>query len=82
MLTQDVYGRFWNPGLRLGIVYGIIAGVLYAVLDYTLHNSETPERWLPMIAGFLILAPIAAASHAYAVGQRSQIKAQREENAS
>lgn len=81
MLTPDSSGRFWNAGLKIGIVYGVIAGILYAALDYALHNTETPERWLPMIAGFLILAPVAAASHAYSVGQRSQAKVEREDNA-
>ncbi|MCA9125469.1 MAG: hypothetical protein KDB22_00225 [Planctomycetales bacterium] len=74
MLTPDADGRVWNAGLKIGIIYGVIAGILYAVLDYALHNMDAPERWLPLIAGFLILAPVAAASHAYSVGQRSQTK--------
>lgn len=73
MLTPDSSGKLWNAGTKLGILYGIVAGILYAGLDFALHNSEAPERWLPLIAGFLILTPVAAASHAYSVGQRNQI---------
>ncbi len=78
MLTPDSNGKIWNPGIKLGTMYGILAGILVAALDYAVHNMETPP--VPLIYAFLVIAPIASASHAYALGQRRQVQTGQKED--
>ena len=72
MLTPDSNGRIWNPGIKLGVVYGVFAAILVAALDYAHHNMESSPA--PLIYAFLVVAPIASASHSYARGQRHQAR--------
>ena len=70
MITQDVNGRFWHRGTKLGLAYAVLAFVIFGVT--MTQDPDGPLAWLSNLGPLLILVPLAAASHGYVAGQRDQ----------
>jgi hypothetical protein len=73
MLTQDIDGKLWHRGTKLGLIYAVIAFIVFGVT--MTQDPEGPLAWLSNFGPLLILAPLAAASHAYVAGRRDQLSA-------
>lgn len=73
MFTLDEQGRFWHPGTKLGFFYAV-ALALYLLLTGVVPQEVPALQWLEKLQALAILAPMAAASHAYVLGRRSSTK--------
>lgn len=71
MITQDIQGKLWHRGTKIGLIYSVIAFIIFGV---TMTQAPAgPYAWLANFGPLLILVPLAAASHAYVAGQRSRL---------
>lgn len=71
MITQDINGRWWHRGTRLGVVYSVVAFLIFGVT--LTQDPDGPYAWLANFGPLLILVPLAAASHAFVAGQRDRL---------
>ncbi len=71
MVTPNEAGKFWNRGTRLGLIYAVIAAIIFQMT--TDHPPEGPLVWLKKFSYLVFMIPFAAASHAYFAGVRDTI---------
>ena len=78
MMTPDINGKLWHRGTKLGAIYSCITFLVFG-LTMT-QDTDGPLAWLSNLGPLMILAPMAAATHAYAWGQRDQSNGTKEQS--
>lgn len=70
MLRQDINGKLWHRGTKLGVIYAVVTFIIFGIT--MTQEPDGPYAWLSNFGPLLILMPLAAASHAYSAGQIDQ----------
>ena len=72
MITPDEKGNIWHRGTKLGLIYSLVAFIVFGVT--MTQDPNGPYAWLANFGPILILVPTAAASQAYVAGRKDQSK--------
>ena len=78
MMTPDINGKLWHRGTKIGAISSCITFLVFG-LTMT-QDPDGPLAWLSNLGPIMILMPMAAASHAYAWGQRDQSNGTEEQS--
>ena len=76
MVSQDSAGRIWHRGTQIGIIYMCVAIVWLGVT--MTQDPDGPYSWLSKFGFSVVLLPLAAASHGYAIADRERVQKQKD----